>query len=326
MRDHVKKCKDMYQDLLEGSDAETGLYEPCFCKGDTHLLKEGLAPPTSFTYKLEEKRVNTKTIEQLILEFCAKAQEEVTAVCKACALHKRQNAPAPDEDPKKSLDEADTDAEGTPRNGQSLLQLQLLLLQPSLHPQLLWVELPKVPVSVRSRVSTMINWTTMMMWKMMMKEVGLARSLPRMSSLETLKSIPINSATHWVMDPLSIKVMVILTIRNPEVDPEVNLEADHLMGLAVLLPKVTESILVTRVEIKTIGHIMAHIIVMIMTGTIPAMTGTMMTDIITSTTADIMTGVTPGGMMTEVDTGLHVRVLLIDLQTVSGLMTVIQMT
>ena len=47
------------------------------------------------------------------------------------------------------------------------------------------------------------------------------------------------------------------TIRNPEVDPEVNLEADHLMGPAVLLPQVTESILVTglmlmtEVEIKT---------------------------------------------------------------------------
>ena len=36
MRDHVKKCKDMYHNLLEGRDAETGLYEPCFCKGDTH--------------------------------------------------------------------------------------------------------------------------------------------------------------------------------------------------------------------------------------------------------------------------------------------------
>ena len=54
-------------------------------------------------------------IEQLISEFWAKAQEEVTAVHKACALHKRQNAPVPDEDPKKSLYEADTDAEETPK-------------------------------------------------------------------------------------------------------------------------------------------------------------------------------------------------------------------
>ena len=115
MRDHVKKCKDTYHDLLEGSDAETGLCEPCFCRGDTHLLKEGLAPPKPFTYKLEEKRVNTTTIEQLVLEFCAKAQEEVPAVHKAHALHKRWNAPAQDEDPKRSLYEADTDVEETPK-------------------------------------------------------------------------------------------------------------------------------------------------------------------------------------------------------------------
>ena len=117
MRDHVNKCKDMYQDLLEGSNAETGLYKPCFCKEDTHLLKEGLAPSTPFTYKLEEERVNTKTIEQLISEFHAKAQEEATVVCKAGALGKRQNAPALDEVPKKSLYEADTMQMRLPRNG-----------------------------------------------------------------------------------------------------------------------------------------------------------------------------------------------------------------
>ena len=52
-------------------------------------------------------------IEQLILEFQAKAQEEVTAVRKAHALCKRQNTPIPDEDPKRSLYEADTDVEET---------------------------------------------------------------------------------------------------------------------------------------------------------------------------------------------------------------------
>ena len=70
---------------------------------------------TPFTYKLEEKRVNTKTIEQLISEFCAKAQEEVAAVCNACVFHKRWNAPAQDEDSKKPKYEADTDAEETPK-------------------------------------------------------------------------------------------------------------------------------------------------------------------------------------------------------------------
>ena len=106
MRDHVKKCKDTYHNLLEGSDAETGLYKPCFCKGDTYLSKEGLAPPTPFTYKLEGKRVNSKTIEQLISEFLTKTKEEVTAVCQAHALCKRQNAPTQGKDSKRFLNEA----------------------------------------------------------------------------------------------------------------------------------------------------------------------------------------------------------------------------
>ena len=58
-----------------------------------------------------------------------------------------------------------------------------------------------------------------------------------------------------------------------------------------------------------------------MTGTIPVMTDIMMIDIMTSTEADIMTGATTGDMMTEVDTGLPVGVLLI-----LDLMTAIQMT
>ena len=129
------------------------------------------------------------------------------------------------------------------------------------------------------------------------------------------------------MDPLSIEVMAILTIRNLEVD----LEADHLVDLAVLLPQVTESILVTGfmpttgVEIKTIGQIMVHIIVMIVTGTVLAMADAVMTDM-TSVTANIMTWVMTGGMTTEVDTGLHVGILLVDLQTISGLMTAVQTT
>ena len=118
MREHMKKCKETYQDLLEGSNAETGLYKPCFCKGDMHLPKKGLAPPTHFTYKLEEGTVNTKTIKQLISEFHTRAEKEVTAVCKAHLLHKRQNAQAPDDDPKKSLCDAETDTEETPKKKQ----------------------------------------------------------------------------------------------------------------------------------------------------------------------------------------------------------------
>ena len=48
MRDHVKKCKDEYQELLEGIDIATSQFEPSFHKGDTHLPKEGQAPSTDF--------------------------------------------------------------------------------------------------------------------------------------------------------------------------------------------------------------------------------------------------------------------------------------
>ena len=134
------------------------------------------------------------------------------------------------------------------------------------------------------------------------------------------------------MDPLNIKVVITLTIRSPKADPEVNLEANHLMGLAVLLPGVTGFtlatglMLMTGVRIETADQIMAHTIVMIVTGTITGMTGIVITDIMTSTAAGIMTGVKTKDMMTEVDTGLHLGVLLIDLQTTLGLMTTVQMT
>ena len=80
-----------------------------------HLPKKGLAPPTHFTYKLEEGRVKTKTIKQLICEFYTRAKEEITAVSKACLLRKRQNVQAPDNDSKKSSYAAETDAEETPK-------------------------------------------------------------------------------------------------------------------------------------------------------------------------------------------------------------------
>ena len=80
MCDHVKKCKDRYADLLEGNDPTTGRFEPCFSQEDTHLPKEGHALSTGFTYELEKDHENTKTVNQLIAEFTAKAQEEVKAV------------------------------------------------------------------------------------------------------------------------------------------------------------------------------------------------------------------------------------------------------
>ena len=115
MREHVKKYKETYRDLLKGSDAETGSYVPCFHKGDMYLPKKGLVPPTPSTYKLEEGRVNTKTIEQLISEFHTRAEEEVTAALNTYSLHKRQNVQAPDDDLKKSSCTAETDTKETPK-------------------------------------------------------------------------------------------------------------------------------------------------------------------------------------------------------------------
>ena len=81
---------------------------------------------------------------------------------------------------------------------------------------------------------------------------------------------------------LNVEVMIILTTRSPEEGPEVNLEADHLMGLAVLLPTVTEFILVKRLilltgaRIEITDQMMAHTIVLATTGTIPVMRDTVM--------------------------------------------------
>ena len=115
IRDHVKKCKGDHSELLESSDAEPGQYEPCFHKGDKHLPKEGLASCTRFTYKLDDKQVNTKTIQQLINEFKARAEKEVSAVCQAHALHGKCSGPATcGNSSKKSLYDVETDAKGPP--------------------------------------------------------------------------------------------------------------------------------------------------------------------------------------------------------------------
>ena len=59
--------------------------------------------------------MNTKIIKQLISKFHTRVEEEVTAVHKAHLLHKRQNAQAPDDDPRKSLYAVETDAEEAPK-------------------------------------------------------------------------------------------------------------------------------------------------------------------------------------------------------------------
>ena len=79
VRDHVKKCKGDHSKLLESTDAEPGKYKPCFCIGDKHLPKEALASRTRFTYKLDNKQVNTKTIQLLIDECKTRAEKEVSA-------------------------------------------------------------------------------------------------------------------------------------------------------------------------------------------------------------------------------------------------------
>ena len=59
--------------------------------------------------------MNTQIIKQLISKFHTRVEEEVTAVHKAHLLHKRQNAQAPDDDPRKSSYAVETDAEEAPK-------------------------------------------------------------------------------------------------------------------------------------------------------------------------------------------------------------------
>ena len=73
----------------------------------------------------------------------------------------------------------------------------------------------------------------------------------------------------------------------------------------------------TGVRIETADQFMAHSVVMIATGTVTVKADIMMTDIMTITTANIMTGVTSGD---------HVGVLQVSFQTALGLMTAVQTT
>ena len=78
-------------------------------------------------------------------------------------------------------------------------------------------------------------------------------------------------------------MVIILTIKSPEVDPEVCLKTDHLMDLVVSLLQVTEPMDEIGVEIGIIGLIVAHIIMMVMTDTISVMIGFMTTGFMTLT-------------------------------------------
>ena len=68
------------------------------------------------------------------------------------------------------------------------------------------------------------------------------QSLPRMRNLEILGSLLMSNTTPQVMVLPDIQVAAILITRSPEVDPEVDLKVDHLMGHAAPL------LLVTRVH------------------------------------------------------------------------------
>ena len=158
MRDHVKKCKGDYSELLESSDAQPRKYEPCFRKGDKHLPKEGLASCTRFTYKLDDKQVNTKTIQQLIDEFKARAEKEVTAVHQACALCGKHSGPATvataPRSPYMMLKQMPKGLQISRRNP---THRQLLLPRQNLLLQQLSAKLPKIPISLRSRTWMMMS-------------------------------------------------------------------------------------------------------------------------------------------------------------------------
>ena len=323
IREHMKKCKEMYQNLLEGSDAETGLYEPCFCKGDTHLPKKGLASPTPFTYKLKEGRVNTKTIKQLISEFHTRAEKEVTAIHKAHLLHKRQNAQAPDDDPKKSSCAAETDAEETPKK-------KWIKSSPSTNKPPPSAAIGRAPKGTGiDKVKGLDNDELDYNNDVGSEDTG-GDPVQILEPSQNDKTQDSEKASdeqhcHQVMGLLDIQVTAILIARSPEVDPEVNLKVGHLMGPAAPLLLATESILMTE-SILVTGSVMETevetratdlivdptTLLRTMTGTVPTMTGTMMTGFATLT----------AGNIAGVDTGLFP----VGSHLLQGLMTTAQLT
>ena len=175
--------------------------------------------------------------------------------------------------------------------------------------------------------------------------------LPRMRSPRTLRSLLVDNATSQVMDLLNIGVAANWTVRNPGIGPEVNLEADHCMGLVVPL-LVAEIILMTSHEVMTgvkttIGTmyltgihivviivmdidtvmIMTDTIVMVMTSTVMTIMTSIMMTIMTSTVISILIEVMTGIMMRKISIGPHSGVpievgLQIILASKSSLMTV----
>ena len=307
----MKKCKEMYRDLLEHSDAETDLYKPCFCKSDMHLPKKGLAPPTPFTYKLEEGRVNIKTIKQLISEFHTRAEEKVKAVCKACLLYKRQNAQVPDDDPKKSSYAAETDAEETPKK-------KWIKSTPSTTKPPPLAAVSRAPKGtgidkVKGLDDDELDYNDDVGSEDTGGDLVQTREPPQDEKPRDSEKAS-DEQCHPSGDG-STRHPGDIHPDHPEADPEVNLKVSNLMGPAAPLLLVTESILMTEsilvtgsmmeteVDTRTTDLIMDPIILRTVTGIIPTMTGTMTTGF-AILTAGIIAAVTMGDMMTGVDTGL----------------------
>ena len=227
MRECVKKCKEMYRDLLEGSDAETGLYEPCFCKGDTG---KGLVPPTPFTYKLEEGRVNTKTIKQLIFEFHTRAEEEVTAIRKAHLLCKRQNVQAPDDDLKKSSHAAETDAKETPKKKWIKSTPSTTKPPPSAavgrNPKGTGID------KIKGLDDDELDYNDDVRSEDAGSDPVQALEPPQDENLKILGSLLMSNTALLVMVLPDIQVAAILIARSPEADLEVDLKVGQLMGPA----------------------------------------------------------------------------------------------
>ena len=116
-----------------------------------HLPKEGLASHTRFTDKLDDKWVNTKTIQQLINKFKARAEKEVSAVCQARALHRKHSGLATHGNSSKQMPRGLQISRRNPTHLWLLLPRQNLLLQQ------LSAKLTKIWISLRSRTWMMMS-------------------------------------------------------------------------------------------------------------------------------------------------------------------------
>ena len=257
----------------------------------------------------------------MISEFHTRAEEEVTAISKACLLCKRQNVQAPDDDSKKSSYAAETDAEETPKKK--------------------WIK--STPSTTKPPPSA---------------AVGRA---PKGTGIDEIKGLDNDELDYnddvgsddaggnpvqAPEPPQDEKSQDSGKPSDEQCHPSGDGSARHPGGshsdhkksrgrsksgsesrspcgscspllLATEFILVTGSVMETEVETRTTDLIEDLTILMTMTGTILTMTSTMMTGF-TTLTAGIMAAVMTGDMMTGVHTGL----IPIGLHLLQGLMTV----